>query len=159
MRKIETAIVVVFMGIFLGSCTKTKDQEKNNEKRTTENEKMTMPVADNRISLKLKPMQKQHQLKNMRSHLEAIQKITGLLANENYEEASVVAYQKLGSTTEMKMMCSSFGNKTFENLGLDFHKSADTLSEVLKTKDSKASLEALSTTINYCVQCHATYRQ
>jgi hypothetical protein len=104
-------------------------------------------------------MQKQHQLKNMRSHLEAVQEIIALLSDENYDDASEVAYTKLGSTTEMKLMCASFGDKKFENLGLTFHESADKMSEIFKKRDKKESLNALSNTMNYCVQCHATFRQ
>lgn len=72
---------------------------------------------------------------------------------------SRVAYKKLGSTTEMKMMCGSFGHKQFETLGLEFHKLADEMSEVFKTKNKNKSLEALSNTMNYCKQCHQTFRQ
>ncbi len=121
-------------------------------------EKMQMQ-EDDRISLGLNDMQKQHQLKNMRSHLVAVQTIVELLSKENYDLASKVAYTELGSTTEMKLMCASFGNEQFENMGLAFHASADKMSEIIKTKDKKASLEALSVTMNYCVQCHANFRQ
>ncbi|MDQ7019109.1 MAG: hypothetical protein Q9M33_08075 [Robiginitomaculum sp.] len=114
---------------------------------------------DHRISLELNAMQKNHQLKNMRDHLEAVQSIIALLASDKYEEASKVAYSRLGSTTEMKLMCASFGDKNFEKLGLEFHSSADTMSEIFKMGDKKKSLNALSNTLNYCVRCHASYRQ
>ena len=147
--------------IFLISCNKSKTKEKEIVKneveyRLKENSKME---TDKRMSLKLNPMQKNHQLMNMRSHLEAVQNIVALLSSEKYDEASKVAYSKLGSTTEMKLMCASFGDENFENLGLEFHKSADKMSEIFKTKDKSKSLEALSNTMNYCVQCHSTYKQ
>lgn len=159
MRKVVLIVAVLFSGVLITACTETVEKEVKKEKQTSEKEEMKMRVKDGRVSLKLNSMQKNHQLKNMRSHLEAVQNITLLLANENYDEASVVAYEQLGSTTEMKLMCASFGNETFENLGLEFHKSADEMSEIFKTKNSKASLEALSNTINYCVQCHAAFKQ
>jgi len=59
----------------------------------------------------------------------------------------------------MKLMCASFGNENFENLGIDFHKSADEMSEIIKEKDKEKSLAALATTMNYCVQCHSTFKQ
>ena len=96
---------------------------------------------------------------NMRDHLEAVQNIVTLLSSDKYDEASKVAYTKLGSTTEMKLMCASFGDKNFETLGLEFHQSADKMSEIFKTRNKEKSLKALSNTVNYCVQCHATYRQ
>jgi len=44
-------------------------------------------------------------------------------------------------------------------MGLKFHADADKMSEILKTKDKKKSLQALSKTMNSCISCHATYRQ
>ncbi|MGV6861513.1 MAG: hypothetical protein ACWA41_07060 [Putridiphycobacter sp.] len=114
---------------------------------------------DDRISLNLNPKQKNHQLKNMRSHLMAVQSIISLLANDEYEEASTVAYTKLGTTTEMKLMCASFGNEQFESMGMAFHQSADEMSETFLKKDKTESLLALSNTMNYCVQCHETFKQ
>ena len=114
---------------------------------------------DSRTSLQLNAMQKQHQLKNMRSHLEAVQEIIKLLALEKYDDASIVAELKLGSSTEMKLMCASFNNKEFENLGLAFHKSADSMSEIFKQRNKNKSLQALSTTLNYCTACHSKFKQ
>ena len=153
--RILTAILLT--GFLFTSCQQKEKKVPVVIEKATNND--VMKVDDKRISLKLNSMQKQHQLKNMRSHLEAVQTILSLLSNEKYEEASKVAYSKLGSTTEMKMMCASFGDKNFEILGLDFHKSADKMSEIFKKKDKNSSLQALSKTMNYCVQCHATYRQ
>ena len=147
--------------VFLTSCNDNKTTEKEIVKKKAD---FTMADSskmknDKRMSLKLNPMQKNHQLINMRSHLEAVQQIITLLATEKYDEASKVAYKKLGSTTEMKLMCASFGDKNFENLGLEFHKSADKMSEIFKGRDKDKALGALSNTMNYCVKCHATYRQ
>ena len=147
--------------LILTSCKENKTKEKEVVEKAAEytmkeNSKMEL---DKRISLKLNPMQKNHQLMNMRSHLEAVQNIVTLLSSEKYNEASKVAYTKLGSTTEMKLMCASFGDKKFENLGLEFHKSADKMSEIFKSRNKNKSLEALSNTMNYCVQCHSTYKQ
>lgn len=155
-KKISKIIICLSV---LSSCNQStqndmaSNQIKNTKSETTEIE------FDKRISLQLNSKQKNHQLINMRDHLEAIQSIITLLATENYDEASEIASLKLGSTTKMKLMCASFGDKNFENLGLQFHKSADLMSETFKSKNKEKSLEALSNTMNYCVQCHATYRQ
>jgi cytochrome c556 len=118
-----------------------------------------MHTMDTRISLGLAPQMKQHQLSNMREHVDAIKTITGLMSESKYEEASAVAHTKLGLTEEMRAMCNMFDNKDFIALGTAFHKSGDDLGKALKTKNVKASLRALKTTMQYCVQCHATYRQ
>jgi len=114
---------------------------------------------DDRISLNLPAGMKQHQLANMRSHLEAVRNIVGLLANSEFDKASSIAHNKLGLTPEMKKMCNMFDNDDFRKLGLAFHKSADELGDVLKKGDLKSSLAALHRTMNSCVQCHATFRQ
>ena len=164
MKNTGILIVLIFV-LGVSACIGTKKQNETieiTEKVPTEEMSMKHEMEgmdDGRISLGLNAMQKEHQLINMRSHLVAIQTIIGLLAKDNYEKASEVAYTQLGSTTEMRMMCASFGNKQFETLGLNFHKSADEMSEILKTKDKVKSLEALSNTMNYCIACHATYRQ
>ena len=154
-------LVSIILARLFTSCNENKPKEKEAQKKQTE---FTMPENagmgnDTRMSLKLNAMQKNHQLMNMRDHLEAVQNIITLLSSDKYDEASKVAYTKLGSTTEMKLMCSSFGDKNFETLGLEFHKSADKMSEIFKNRNKETSLKALSNTMNYCVQCHATYRQ
>jgi hypothetical protein len=116
-------------------------------------------MKDKRISLGLSPMMKKHQLENMRAHVEAVQSIIGLLAESSFIKASKIAYSKLGLTKKMEKMCNSFKSETFRNLGLAFHKSGDALGDALQTKNRTKSLQALHTTMGYCVQCHATFRQ
>ncbi len=118
-----------------------------------------MHIADTRISLGLPSQMKQHQLSNMREHMEAIKSIVGLISENKFEEASRIAHAKLGLTADMQAMCNMFDNKNFKALGLAFHKSGDDLGDALKTKDVNASLRALNKTMQYCVECHATYRQ
>ncbi len=131
------------------------------EKDVMANHHMMMndTINDKRISLNLPPPMKVHQLENMRSHVEAVQAIIGLIAEQNFNKASEIAHTKLGLTEEMKKMCSMFKNEGFRTLGFQFHKSADELAEVLKTKDMTKSLQSLHKTMSYCVQCHATFRQ
>ncbi|NOX47277.1 MAG: cytochrome C [Chlorobi bacterium] len=159
--KATLILLTLIFASFFTSCDGYKLKEKETQKKETEftiSENSEMG-NDKRMSLKLNTMQKNHQLVNMRDHLEAVQSIIALLSSDKYDEASKVAYSKLGSTTEMKLMCASFGDKNFEYLGLEFHKSADKMSEIFKNRNKEKSLKALSNTMNYCVQCHATYRQ
>lgn len=117
-------------------------------------------VMDSRISLNLSPEMKQHQLQNMRSHVAAIRTIAGHLANNEFDQAAQVAHSELGLTEEMRKMCTTMSdNADFTKLGLAFHQSGDDLGEALKTKNMKKSLQALQNTMNYCVECHATFRQ
>ncbi len=114
---------------------------------------------DSRISLNLPPMMKQHQLANMRAHVDAVRKIVAAIAEEDFDGASKIATDQLGLSEKMMAMCSSFDNEAFKGMGMAFHKSGDDLAKTLKTGNIKESLRALSTTMNYCVSCHATFRQ
>ena len=118
-----------------------------------------MSAMDMRTPLGVTGEMKQHQLANMREHIEAIKSIVGLMSESKYDDASRIAHAKLGLTPEMKSMCGMFNNEKFEKLGLAFHKSGDDLGDALLTKDVNASLRALNKTMQYCVECHATYRQ
>ena len=118
-----------------------------------------MNMMDTRTSLGLSAEMKQHQLSNMRSHVEAIKSVVGLMSENKFDDASKIAHSKLGLTPEMKEMCDKFDNEKFKTLGMAFHKSGDDLGEALKTKDVNTSLRALNTTMQYCVECHSTYRQ
>ncbi|RLA18294.1 MAG: cytochrome C [Gammaproteobacteria bacterium] len=115
--------------------------------------------TDERISLNLPPMMKQHQLANMRAHLDAVRKIVSAIAEDDFEGASTIAGEQLGSNERMMKMCNSFENEAFKGMGLAFHKSGDDLAETLKKGNLKESLRALNSTMNYCVSCHATFRQ
>lgn len=118
-----------------------------------------MNMADSRISLDLPAPMKQHQLSNMREHVEAIKSIVGLMAENKFEDASKIAHSKLGLSPEMQAMCGMFNNENFNKLGLAFHKSGDELGDALQSKDVNTSLRALNKTMQYCVTCHTTYRQ
>jgi len=119
-----------------------------------------MQEDDSRQSLGIKgTMQGTHQLSNMREHLAAISEIVQLMNSAKYDEASVIASEKLGLTLEKNSMCGSFKNQSFEQMGVTFHKSADALAQTLKTKDNKKSMMALEKVLNGCVLCHSTFKQ
>ncbi|MBL4608316.1 MAG: cytochrome c [Pseudomonadales bacterium] len=118
-----------------------------------------MPTEDKRISLNLPPAMKQHQLANMRNHLDAVRRIIEAISTEQFDQASQIASQDLGLTKKMEAMCKRFDNQSFTDMGLAFHKSGDELATVLKGGDMQKSLQALNSTMTYCVSCHATYRQ
>jgi hypothetical protein len=114
---------------------------------------------DTRVSLGLSVPMRRMQMAMMRDHLKAVEEIVGLIAAGRFDQASDIAHKRLGLTPEMKRMCSMFGNKDFETMGIAFHKSADHLGDVLKTRDTAASLRALHTTMQACVACHESFRQ
>lgn len=153
--------VLIVLGIlyFAGIYVATFAEEIHSVDTDMQHHNVIGHMNDERISLGLSPQMKRHQLSNMRSHVAAIQTIVGLIGAGDFDAASEIAHTKLGLTEDMRRMCNMFENKDFTRLGLEFHKSADTLGDVLKTEDVNKSLRALQITMGYCVQCHATFRQ
>lgn len=154
MKRILVAIpaFIGLAGLNMASAAGEQMQHKNHHHHA-------MSMMETRISIGLPEEMKQHQLSNMREHLEAVNSIIGLMSESKFEDASKIAHNQLGSTPEMLKMCRMMGNEKFVALGLAFHKSGDDLGNILKTKDVTASLRALNRTVQYCVECHATYRQ
>lgn len=118
-----------------------------------------MNMQDDRISLNMSPQMKQHQLQNMRAHLAAVQEIISQLSENKFDAASRTAHQKLGLTKEMASMCNRFENEEFKSMGINFHKSADEMGEVIAKGNMQTSLAALNKTLGYCVSCHEKFRQ
>ncbi|HKI61319.1 MAG TPA: cytochrome c [Mariprofundaceae bacterium] len=144
-------------------------------------------VADERESAGIPEQMKARHLARMRSHLEAVHDIIEAIAAGEFDKASEVARTGLamagmgggrgmgkgmgmgpgqgmgpgmcGGPNKNAGMCQGMSNEGFKSLGMAFHESAGKLAEVLKTGDEKESLRALGNTVNYCIQCHATYRQ
>ena len=151
-------ITPIMVSALIGICVNVTAFAENAELHIG-NHHHEIDIIDTRISLGMSPEMKQHQLSNMRDHVEAIKSIVGLISESKFEEASKIAHTKLGLTPEMRAMCGMFNNENFEKLGLAFHKSGDDLGSALQTKDINASLRALNKTMQYCVECHAAYRQ
>jgi len=155
-----TRVKIIFGLLFCAGLSLSSFAGENNPGTSEmKNHNMMSKIKDERIPLALSPQMKTNQLSNMRSHVEAIQTIIGLMGKGDFIAASGVAHSKLGLTEEMQRMCNMFDNEDFVQLGLAFHKSADALGDVLQTEDMNKSLRALHTTMSYCVQCHATFRQ
>ncbi len=115
-------------------------------------------MKDRRTFLNLSPEMRHHQLTNMRAHLAAIQKITGLIAERKYDKAAQIAHSQLGLTDEVGGMYAQFENEEFKAIGILFHSSGDKLGDALKTRNSRKVLKALGKTLGYCVQCHEKFQ-
>jgi len=119
-------------------------------------------MVDERQSAGIPEQMKVRQKARMRLHLEAVRDIIDAIAAGNFELASETATKHLtmrkGKDKQMKKMCTGV-DPDFKAIGMGFHESGAQLAEVLRQGDTKKSLMALSNTMNYCIQCHATYRQ
>jgi hypothetical protein len=112
--------------------------------------------GDKRVNLHLEPEMRAHQLSVMRSHLQAIQAIIRLMGANDYAGAAQVAQDRLGLSPQMKRMCMMF-TQDYSTIGLAFHHSAENLAATLKEGHAPQALQALGTTMHYCVQCHETF--
>jgi len=136
---------LIVTGMLFTSCKQEAPKQQKKAVKTTPNHNQMMMhnmilEKDSRTALMVSPQKAQHQLQNMRSHVVAVQSIIDYLSKDQYLKASKVASSKLGLTKEMKMMCSSFNNKKFEKLGLEFHTNADKMAKIFKTKTNRLKL-------------------
>ena len=139
MKKVSALFAILFCG-YINMSQSFADEGMPMDHQAMDHQAMHhQQMMDDRISLNLPPEMKQHQLSNMRSHVEAIKSIVGLMSENKFDDASKIAHAKLGLTPEMKEMCNMFDNEKFKTLGLAFHKSGDDLGEALRTKDINTS--------------------
>ena len=117
-------------------------------------------ASDTRLPLPLLPHMAEHQRANMRDHLAAIQEILAALTTNNFDAVERAA-SRIGYSEQMGQMCTHMGAGApgFTELALNFHHTADTIDAAARTRDSAATLKAVSVTLQTCVGCHATYRQ
>lgn len=129
---------------------------------------MQQTMEDQRESAGIPDKMKVHHLARMRNHLEAIHDIIDALSKDEYDQASQIARNELTMRQGMGQgmgkgqgmgFCKEMTKQEFQALGMGFHDSAEKLADILQKGDRKASLSALSNTLNYCIQCHAAYRQ
>lgn len=155
----QTILVAALFMLISGSALSQEMKHEGMDHKMMHNMKGGGASLDSRISLNLPPMMKQHQLANMRAHLNAVRQIILSIADDDFDAASDIAAKQLGSSKAMMKMCNNFENETFKSMGMAFHKSGDELAKTLKKGELQASLRALNTTMTSCVACHATFRQ
>lgn len=115
---------------------------------------------DARMPLPLLPLMAHHQKQNMRDHLAAVQEILAAVAIQDFEVVTKAA-ARIGYSDAMGRMCAHLGAGApgFAEAALKFHHRADEIVAAAKDRDAGAVLSALSTTLNHCTSCHATYKQ
>ncbi len=166
-RMISTRGLAVLSFLVLGACN-SKDAAKTEDTPTAQVQAASTtcePVAklgelDTRRPVPLQPMMAWHQKQNMMEHLGAIQRITGGLAQEDWEEVASAA-ALIETSPQMQQMCQHMGAGAdgFTEMALDFHRRADAIGEAARAHDGPAVLHATSNTLQACTGCHAMYRQ
>jgi hypothetical protein len=120
----------------------------------------TLDGMDTRAPVPLLPMMAEHQKRNMRDHLLAVQEIAVALAGDDFAAIEKSA-GRIGYSEEMGQMCAHMGAAApgFTDKALEFHRTADTIAAAAKAQDRAAVLKALGATLRTCTGCHATFRQ
>lgn len=119
-----------------------------------------LDAMDSRTPVPLLPMMADHQKRNMRDHLLAVQEIVIALAADDFAGIEKAA-GRIGYSEQMGQMCAHMGAGApgFTDKALEFHRTADTVVEAAKARDRTRVLAALGATLQTCTACHATFRQ
>jgi hypothetical protein len=115
---------------------------------------------DTRAPVPLLPMMAEHQKRNMRDHLLAVQEIIAAMAGDDFAAIERSA-GRIGYSEQMGQMCAHMGAGApgFTDKALEFHRTADTIAVAAKAQDRAGVLKALGATLQTCTGCHATFRQ
>ena len=106
-----------------------------------------------------------HTITSMRDHLLALQEIDEALSRNDFDKASRVAEQRLGmSSLELHGAAhiAPYMPQGMQDIGTQMHRSASRFAVEAQnasvSNDVRPALAALSTVMQQCVACHATYR-
>ena len=121
--------------------------------------------GDNRSQVDFPETMREHMLSNMRDHLLALETITRLLSNQQYDEAAEVAETRLGMSSLESHGASHmarFMPDRMREIGTAMHRAASRFSIVAQEAEVEGGLSrafaALSEVMQQCVACHASYR-
>lgn len=118
------------------------------------------PASDSRAVLELLPHERAMILEEMRMFLAGIQKMTGALGKQDMP-AVAAASRDLGQKMvhEVPPALRAKLPLEFRQLGFSVHRDFDQIAlDADSLKDASYSLGQLSTTLEKCVACHATYQ-
>ena len=120
----------------------------------------TLDQMDKRKPVPLLPMMANHQRQNMRDHLLAVQEIVAALATDDFKTVEKAA-GRIGFSEQMGAMCTHMGAGApgFTEQAIDFHHTADRISDAARTRDRKRVLTELGATLKTCTACHAAWKQ
>ncbi len=129
---------------------------------------ITLPAAqadDSRQLVEMPAPMQAHMLANMRDHLLALETITRLLAEGDYNQAADVAEQRLGMSSLDSHGASHMARVMPEGMratGTAMHQAASRFA--LKARDAELegglaeAFGGLSEVMQQCVACHESYR-
>jgi hypothetical protein len=146
---------------------------------------MSTPAPDKRELVNFPPEIRDHQLRNMAEHFQALSGIIAAMGAAEYVKAAEISRTHLGvdspaatgckgaasgkdnmstpsTAPNMHQMLSQHMPEGMSNLGMTMHHAADDFAmaatEAAKTGDGKPAYAALSRVTAGCIGCHEAYR-
>jgi hypothetical protein len=115
---------------------------------------------DTRIPVPLLAGMANHQLRDMRDHLLAVQEIVAGAAKDDFAAIEAAAY-RIGTKTYDEASCQrmGLGAPGFSEQSIKFHRSADVIAVAATKRDRAEVLSALNRTLETCTACHAAFKQ
>jgi mono/diheme cytochrome c family protein len=163
-QRMTPLLIYASLALAVGGCQNTSPAHSSakNAAESTRRVHAAQKVdpLDSRIPVPLLPRMAAHQRENMRDHLAAVQEILAAVSAGDFAGVEKSA-ARIGYSEEMGQMCAHMGAGApgFNELALNFHHTADTIVPAAKTRDTAATLKAVSATLQTCAGCHAVYRQ
>ncbi len=119
-----------------------------------------VPATDGRQAIVLESAERDLVLEEMRMFLSSVQKITQAISEEDMEAAAKYA-REVGLAAQQAVPGALMGKLplAFKKLGFDTHSKFDALAlDAESLGDPQHTMQQLSTLMNNCVACHATYQ-
>jgi hypothetical protein len=186
MRKTPFAIAAIFgLTLATGAYAQQHDPAKHGDMSHVGHD-MKASAPDNRELVNLPPEVRDHQLRNMREHFQALSDILAAMGAADYAKAAEIARTHLGvdssaaagckgaaggqaanmstppAAANMHQMLAQHMPQGMSNLGMTMHHAADDFAaaatEAVKTGDGKPAYVALSRVTVGCIGCHEAYR-
>lgn len=117
-------------------------------------------AVDQRLLIQFDEVQRAYFLKDMRTLFSGTQAILGALANEDMQTVAKTARSLgLGMTHDVKSKYHGAIPKAMMHMGMAMHRTFDDIARDAESiRDSKHTLQQLSSTMAQCSACHASYQ-
>lgn len=151
---------LITLGFFIFSSFVNAQGHNQGHNHSMHHHMHNISLNDTRAPIVMTAQMSQHQLSNMRGHLEAIHEAVTAMATKDFDKMKK-ASQKLASSAQMIQMCEHMGKETpgFTEMGLALHKSGDELVHAAEKKDYNLYVKKLGATLKTCIACHSAFKQ
>lgn len=115
-------------------------------------------TASNRTLLKIPYQDRENLLHVMRNNLNSLAKMIDAMSNDDYQRVQKIAEQMSFNKKKGKGLARR-GNPAFTAMGVQFH-AVNTIDvmKAAKSKNRKATLQAMFKMVTTCVACHANFK-